>query len=142
MSVFPGSHVHDITTNSVQSGYMCFGYISRTALVAIHVEMGLSMTFYQCRHLLVSLVIQCYYFGNDFYTCILCSSFTSISPRQTSEEPKTKETEKHFHLWYRRCGVLPLYVWHVASGIIRPSVDGLCRDGPSEISRDPRTKRL
>ena len=25
---------------------------------------------------------------------------------------------------------------------IRPSVDGLCRDGPSEISRDPRTKRL
>ena len=26
--------------------------------------------------------------------------------------------------------------------IIRPSVDGLCRDGPSEISRDPRTKRL
>ena len=23
-----------------------------------------------------------------------------------------------------------------------PSVDGLCRDGPSEISRDPRTKRL
>ena len=27
-------------------------------------------------------------------------------------------------------------------GSIRPSVDGLCRDGPSEISRDPRTKRL
>ena len=26
--------------------------------------------------------------------------------------------------------------------LIRPSVDGLCRDGPSEISRDPRTKRL
>ena len=26
--------------------------------------------------------------------------------------------------------------------VIRPSVDGLCRDGPSEISRDPRTKRL
>ena len=25
---------------------------------------------------------------------------------------------------------------------IRPSVDGLCRDGPSEISRDPSTKRL
>ena len=25
---------------------------------------------------------------------------------------------------------------------IRPSVDGLCRDGPSEISRDPRAKRL
>ena len=25
---------------------------------------------------------------------------------------------------------------------IRQSVDGLCRDGPSEISRDPRTKRL
>ena len=25
---------------------------------------------------------------------------------------------------------------------IRLSVDGLCRDGPSEISRDPRTKRL
>ena len=25
---------------------------------------------------------------------------------------------------------------------IRPSVDGLCRDGPSEISRDPRTKQL
>ena len=25
---------------------------------------------------------------------------------------------------------------------IRPSVDGLCRDGPSEISRDPHTKRL
>ena len=25
---------------------------------------------------------------------------------------------------------------------IRPSVDGLCRDGPSEISRDLRTKRL
>ena len=26
--------------------------------------------------------------------------------------------------------------------VIRPSVDGLCRDGPSEISRDPSTKRL
>ena len=25
---------------------------------------------------------------------------------------------------------------------IRPSVDGLCRDGPSEISRDPSIKRL
>ena len=25
---------------------------------------------------------------------------------------------------------------------IRPSVDGLCRDGPSEISRDPPTNRL
>ena len=26
--------------------------------------------------------------------------------------------------------------------IIRASVDALCRDGTSEISRDPRTKRL
>ena len=25
-----------------------------------------------------------------------------------------------------------------ALNCIRPSVDGLCRDGPSEISRDPR----
>ena len=36
------------------------------------------------------------------------------------------------------CGLWPwCYGCH-----IRPSVDGLCRDGPSEISRDPRTKRL
>ena len=27
-------------------------------------------------------------------------------------------------------------------GLIRASVDALCRDGTSEISRDPRTKRL
>ena len=26
--------------------------------------------------------------------------------------------------------------------VIRASVDALCRDGTSEISRDPRTKRL
>ena len=26
--------------------------------------------------------------------------------------------------------------------VIRASVDALCRDGASEISRDPRTKRL
>ena len=32
-----------------------------------------------------------------------------------------------------RRNIFPLY--------IRPSVDGLCRDGPSEISRDPRRKR-
>ena len=30
---------------------------------------------------------------------------------------------------------------HVINGI-RASVDALCRDGTSEISRDPRTKRL
>ena len=28
------------------------------------------------------------------------------------------------------------------NGYIRASVDALCRDGTSEISRDPRTKRL
>ena len=30
----------------------------------------------------------------------------------------------------------------VVGYIIRASVDALCRDGTSEISRDPRTKRL
>ena len=35
-----------------------------------------------------------------------------------------------------------LFVVCLCINIIRPSVDGLCRDGPSEISRDPRTKRL
>ena len=30
----------------------------------------------------------------------------------------------------------------VATTVIRASVDALCRDGTSEISRDPRTKRL
>ena len=29
-----------------------------------------------------------------------------------------------------------------SSGIIRASVDALCRDGADEISRDPRRKRL
>ena len=30
----------------------------------------------------------------------------------------------------------------VCNKVIRASVDALCRDGTSEISRDPRTKRL
>ena len=35
----------------------------------------------------------------------------------------------------------PLYIQH-RTDVIRASVDTLCRDGVSEISRDPRTKRL
>ena len=31
---------------------------------------------------------------------------------------------------------------YIVKTIIRASVDALCRDGTSEISRDPRTKRL
>ena len=39
---------------------------------------------------------------------------------------------------WQRC----VRMFHGQGHSIRPSVDGLCRDGPSEISRDPHTKRL
>ena len=35
-----------------------------------------------------------------------------------------------------------ILLWQLIVEIIRVSVDALCRDGTSEISRDPRTKRL
>ena len=47
------------------------------------------------------------------------------------------------HLHYRGQGIRRLVMLLVPLFTsIRASVDALCRDGTSEISRDPRTKRL
>ena len=45
-------------------------------------------------------------------------------------------------VYIHKHGLVHIFMWWCSPQIIRPSVDGLCRNGPSEISRDPHTNRL